>query len=203
MLNLSARWGWVVSAMPQLLYPWKRTLWLIVREVCWAPGWSGWVWRGDNPLPGPGFNPWTVQLYQLHCPDLRQVLKAFDLFWNSDVIGKVRDVRHCSFLTSAPIGGDWSVSCFNSKVVHAISQALCWLWPQSPGSVPDYCVWVMWWTAWQWGGFILSTLHFPFQLSFCQCWILFSSQYNRYIWGCSTKGLIFTPLDCCVGTTSW
>ena len=52
------------------------------------------------------------------------------LFWNTEVIGKVRDVRHCSLLTSAPIGYDWSVSCFNSKVVHAISQALGWLWPQ-------------------------------------------------------------------------
>ena len=129
-LTLVFNWGWVVNAMPQLLYPWQRAVWLIVREACWAPGWSGWVWRGDNPLPGPGFNPWTVQLYQLHCLDLRNVLKAFDLHWNTDVIGKVRDIRHCSLVTSTPIGGDWSFSCFNSTVVHAISQALCWLWPQ-------------------------------------------------------------------------
>jgi len=77
---------------------------------------------------------------------------------------------------------------------------------KSPGSVPGYCVWGMWWTAWQWGRVFLSTLHFPFHLSFCQCWMLFSSQCNRYIWGCSTKGLSFTPilqLDCYLGTTSW
>jgi len=129
-LTLVLDGGWVVNAMPQLLYPWERALWLIVQEAYWAPGWSGWVWRGDNPLPGPGFNPWTVQLYQLHCRDPRQVLKTFDLFCNTDVIGKVRDVRHCSLLTSAPVGGEWSVSCFNFKVVHAISQTLGWLCPQ-------------------------------------------------------------------------
>jgi hypothetical protein len=39
------------------------------------------------------------------------------------VLGKVRDVGHCSFVTSALARGGGSVSCFNAKVVHDISQA--------------------------------------------------------------------------------
>jgi hypothetical protein len=35
LINLSARWGWVVNAMPQLLYPWERSSTHCIR------GWVG------------------------------------------------------------------------------------------------------------------------------------------------------------------
>jgi hypothetical protein len=36
--NLACRWGWVVKATPQPLYPWKRDPVPIVHEAGWAPG---------------------------------------------------------------------------------------------------------------------------------------------------------------------
>ena len=45
--NLSTRWGWVVNAMPQLLYPWEGDQVPIVLEDVWAPGL---VWMGAENL---------------------------------------------------------------------------------------------------------------------------------------------------------
>jgi hypothetical protein len=36
--NLGARWGWVVNAMPQSLYPRERDLVPIVQKAGWVPG---------------------------------------------------------------------------------------------------------------------------------------------------------------------
>jgi hypothetical protein len=111
----------------------------------------------------------SKSLYQLHCPDPSQVIKPSDLFWNTDVVNvKVRDVRHHSFLTSALDGGDWSVSCFNSKVVHAISQAVGWLMTTKVQAQFQGILWGYVVASLVWGRFFLSTLHFPFLLSFCQ-----------------------------------
>jgi len=42
-LNFGARWGWVVNAMTQLHYPWKRDPGPIAQEAGWALGlaWMG------------------------------------------------------------------------------------------------------------------------------------------------------------------
>jgi hypothetical protein len=57
-LDLGARWGWVVSTTPRPLYPWER------------PGThctGGWVGPRagldvcENSRPPPGFDPRTVQ----------------------------------------------------------------------------------------------------------------------------------------------
>ena len=63
--NISTRWGWVVSAVPWLLYSWERPGthciggWVGPRAGLDGPqGWSGWV---QKILLLPGFNPWTVQ----------------------------------------------------------------------------------------------------------------------------------------------
>ena len=41
MHNLRARWGWVLNAMPQLLYPHPRDPVPIVQDGCGPWGWSG------------------------------------------------------------------------------------------------------------------------------------------------------------------
>jgi len=49
--NLSARWGWVVNAMPWMLYLWEKDLVLIVQEAGWAPSP---VWMGAEDLVPTG-----------------------------------------------------------------------------------------------------------------------------------------------------
>jgi len=46
-LNCSTSWGWVVSTMPWLPYPWERDALSIVQEAGWA---SGLVWMGLETL---------------------------------------------------------------------------------------------------------------------------------------------------------
>jgi hypothetical protein len=41
LVNLSATWRWVVSAMPQPLYPWEADVEPIEREADWAQ-WLVW-----------------------------------------------------------------------------------------------------------------------------------------------------------------
>jgi hypothetical protein len=58
-MNLGARWGWMVNATPQLLYPRERDRASITQEPGWA---SGPVWTGAQDLaPPPGFQPPIVQ----------------------------------------------------------------------------------------------------------------------------------------------
>jgi hypothetical protein len=47
--NPGTRWGWVVNAMPQPLYPWERDLVAVVQE---AGRDAGLVWMGvENLIP--------------------------------------------------------------------------------------------------------------------------------------------------------
>jgi hypothetical protein len=60
---LSARWGWMVSATPWLLYPWERPSTHCI---------GGWVSPRAvldgcrKSLPPPGFNPQTIQPVASH-----------------------------------------------------------------------------------------------------------------------------------------
>jgi hypothetical protein len=57
-IDLVARWGWVVNAMPQLLYPPGNTQYPLYRGLGGPQGRSEQVWKISPPL---GFDPWTVQ----------------------------------------------------------------------------------------------------------------------------------------------
>jgi hypothetical protein len=65
-LNLGTRWGWVVNATPQPLYPRERDPVPIVQEGGWAPEPCGWV-RKISSLPG--FDQRTVQPVRTRCTD--------------------------------------------------------------------------------------------------------------------------------------
>jgi len=54
MLNLVARWEWVVKAVSQLLYSWERAFLPIVEEVGGPQDWPGWIWRRENYSSNPG-----------------------------------------------------------------------------------------------------------------------------------------------------
>jgi hypothetical protein len=58
MLNIGARWGWVVNARPRPLYPQQTDPVSAVQE----DGWISWTVRAsaENPAP-PGFDPRNVQ----------------------------------------------------------------------------------------------------------------------------------------------
>ena len=51
-------WGWVVNAMPRLLYPCEIDPEFIVWEAGWVPGS---VWKGAQNLAPPGFDFRTTQ----------------------------------------------------------------------------------------------------------------------------------------------
>jgi hypothetical protein len=56
--NLSTKWGWVVSAMPWLLYTLEKTQYPLYRSLGGPQGQSGCV---QNILPRMGFDLWTIQ----------------------------------------------------------------------------------------------------------------------------------------------
>jgi hypothetical protein len=56
-LNLIPTSGWVVNAMPRLVYPWEGDPVPNVQEAGWAPWLSGWVWKISPP---PEFDPQSV-----------------------------------------------------------------------------------------------------------------------------------------------
>jgi hypothetical protein len=59
------RWGWVVSAMPQLLYTQEReTQYSFYRWLCGPQGRSGWV---PKICLLPGFKSWTIQPVASRC----------------------------------------------------------------------------------------------------------------------------------------
>jgi hypothetical protein len=53
LFNLSARWGWVINALPLG----KRS------STHCTGGWTGWV---QKTLPPPEFDPWTIQPVASH-----------------------------------------------------------------------------------------------------------------------------------------
>jgi hypothetical protein len=57
-LTLALDGGWVVNAMPQLVYPLERGVLLIVQEAEWA---QGPVWTGEENLAPTRILPWTIQ----------------------------------------------------------------------------------------------------------------------------------------------
>jgi hypothetical protein len=61
-LNLGAKWGWVVNATHQPLYPHETDAVPILQEAGWAPGL---VWTDAKILPPPAFNPQTAQLVEI------------------------------------------------------------------------------------------------------------------------------------------
>jgi len=64
--NLSAKWGWVVIATPQPLYPGKETRYPLYRRLGGPQGHSGQVW---NISPSLGFIPWNAQPVASHYTD--------------------------------------------------------------------------------------------------------------------------------------
>lgn len=58
-LNLTARWEWMVNDTPQPLYPWGRAP--VLRRVGMPQGPSARVRRRENLFPPLGFKPRTVQ----------------------------------------------------------------------------------------------------------------------------------------------
>ena len=60
-LNLGARWGWVVNATTQPLNPQGRAPVPVIEEAGFDPGLSGREWGRENLLLPPGFEPHTVQ----------------------------------------------------------------------------------------------------------------------------------------------
>ena len=64
LVNLSARWGWVINAMPQPLYPRETDLEPIVQEAGCSPGP---VWMGVENLTPTG-------IQSLDCPALTELV---------------------------------------------------------------------------------------------------------------------------------
>jgi hypothetical protein len=64
--NLGSRWGWLVNATPQILYPLETALVPIGREVGWAPrlAWKG-IEKRKSHAP-PGFEPQIFQPVTSH-----------------------------------------------------------------------------------------------------------------------------------------
>ena len=63
MLNLVARWGWVINATPGSLYPWERAPVPTVQEAMWFfQCRSVRVWRRENILPQSVLELLTVRV---------------------------------------------------------------------------------------------------------------------------------------------
>ena len=61
--NLNTRWGWVVNATLQLLYPWEWPDTPYIGGWVGPQGQSGWVQKVTSPTPG--FDHHIVQLYAI------------------------------------------------------------------------------------------------------------------------------------------